>query len=64
MLIPEIGFIIVYVGFCWLLGYLGRHAKFSFWGNFWVSIILTPFIGIIVLLAQDLRAEKARIRIQ
>lgn len=55
MIIQSIGTIIVYVAFCWLLGYLGRHAKFGFWGNFWVGIVLTPLIGLIVLLAQDLR---------
>jgi hypothetical protein len=56
MLLPWV-YLILYVGLCWLLGYLGRHAKFSFWGNFWVSIIFTPIIGIIVLLAQDIRPE-------
>lgn len=56
--LPTLGFIILYVGFCWLLGYLGRNAKFSFWGNFWVSVVLTPIIGIVVLLAQDNRPKK------
>jgi uncharacterized membrane protein len=54
------GFIIVYVAFCWLLGHLGRNTKFSFAGNFWVSVILTPVIGLIVLLAQDSRPDKRK----
>ena len=58
MIFPTLLFLIVYVGFCWLLAYLGRHGKFSFWGNFWVSVILTPVIGLVVLLAQDSREEK------
>ena len=57
MLFPPLVCLILYVALCWVLAYLGRHAKFSFWGNFWVSIIFTPAIGIIVLLAQDLRPE-------
>ena len=57
-MLPSLGFIILYVAFCWLLGHLGRNGKFSFWGNFWVSVILTPVIGIIVLLAQDSRPDR------
>ena len=51
-------FLILYVASCCLLGHLGRDCKFSFWGNFWVSIILTPVIGLVVLLAQDHRPAK------
>jgi hypothetical protein len=58
MLFPPLLFLILYVGFCWLLGCLGRNGKFGFWGNFWVSVILTPVIGLVVLLAQDHRSEK------
>ncbi len=58
MLFPPVIYLPVYVGFCCLLGYLGRHCKFGFWGNFWVGIILTPIIGLVVLLAQDHRPEK------
>jgi len=50
--------IVPYVLLCWLLAFFGRELKFGFWGNFWVSIILTPIVGIIVILAQDKRAEK------
>jgi hypothetical protein len=57
MLFPPLVFLVLYVALCWLLGYLGRHAKFGFWGNFWVGIIFMPIIGVIVLLAQDLRQE-------
>ena len=53
-----LGFFILYVAFCWLLGHLGRHTKFSFAGNFWISILFTPVIGILVLLAQESRPPK------
>ena len=62
MIIIPLVFLILYVAFCWLLAFVGRNAKFSFWGNFWVSIIFTPIIGILVLLAQDLRPEKDKTR--
>jgi len=61
MVIIPLFYLILYVALCWVLAFIGRNAKFSFWGNFWVSIILTPIIGIIVLLAQDLRPEKAKV---
>ena len=50
--------IVPYVLLCWLLAFFGRELKFGFWGNFWVSIVLTPIVGIIVILAQDRRVEK------
>ena len=33
-----------------LLGYLGRHKTMGFWGLFFASILLTPIIGLILLL--------------
>jgi hypothetical protein len=47
-----------YVLLCWLLAFFGRELKFGFWGNFWVSIIMTPIVGIVLILAQDRRSEK------
>jgi hypothetical protein len=55
MLLTHLLFITLYVAFCWVMGHLGRNTKFGFWGNFWVSIILTPIFGFIILLAQDSR---------
>ncbi len=60
MIIFPFGYIILYVMLCWVLAFIGRNAKLSFWGNFWISVILTPIIGIVVLLAQDLRSEKSK----
>ena len=50
--------ILPYVLLCWLLAFFGRDLKFGFWGNFWVSIILTPIVGVVVILAQDKKQEK------
>ena len=49
---------IIYTLACIILGYLGRSGKFAFWGNFFVSLILTPVIGLLVVLAQDLNPQK------
>lgn len=52
--------ILPYVLLCWLLAYFGRDLKFGFWGNFWVSIVFTPIIGIVIILAQDRRQMKSQ----
>ncbi len=46
----------------WLLiagfiGFLGKDRKFGFWGNFLVSFILTPIIGLLVYFAQSPKAK-------
>lgn len=40
-----------------LIGYLGKDRKFGFWGNFFVSLILTPIIGLLVFFAQSPRPK-------
>lgn len=42
----------------WLIGMLGRDTRFGFAGNFLVSFLFSPVVGVIVLLAADQR--KAR----
>jgi hypothetical protein len=36
-----------------LLAYLGKNSKFGFWGMFFCSMLLTPVIGLLVLLASN-----------
>jgi len=36
-----------------LIGFLGKDRKFGFWGNFFVSLLLTPVIGLLVFFAQS-----------
>jgi hypothetical protein len=52
--------IILYALFCLLVAYLGKLKKFGFWGNFAVALLLTPIIGLVVLLAQDDRPTAAK----
>ena len=40
----------------WLLaalaiGFMGRHYRFGFWGHFLVSVLLTPLVGLVTLIA-------------
>ena len=35
------------------IGFLGTNRKFGFWGYFFYSLLFTPFLGIILLLASS-----------
>jgi hypothetical protein len=50
---------IIYLGFCLLIGYIGRDKKFGFIGNTLISLFLSPLIGLIVWLVQPDAAAKA-----
>lgn len=34
-----------------IIGFFGRNLRFRFWGYFFVSILLTPVIGLLMLIA-------------
>lgn len=36
-----------------LIGYLGRHRRMGFWGMAFCSIVLTPLVGLIILMVTD-----------
>lgn len=38
-----------------VVGLLGKNRKFGFWGYFFGSLLLTPIIGLLLVLASDRR---------
>lgn len=34
-----------------LVGVFGMHTRFGFWGNFFASILLTPVVGLLLVIA-------------
>ena len=48
-MIPQI--IVPWIVFSVIIGFLGRRLRFGFWGYFFVSILLTPVIGLLMLIA-------------
>lgn len=42
-----------YLGLSLLIGLMGEDRKFGFWGYFFGSLLFSPFIGIILVLASD-----------
>lgn len=41
-----------------VIGLFGINTRFGFWGNFFVSILLTPAMGLLLLLASGRRSPK------
>ncbi len=37
----------------WLVAYLGQYKKFGFWGFFFCSLLFSPLIGFIILIASS-----------
>jgi uncharacterized membrane protein YhdT len=49
----QILLIIPYVLLSYLVGLTGRNKKFGFYGYFFLSIFLTPLVGVIIVLASN-----------
>ncbi len=47
--------VIIYICLSLIIGLLGFNRKFGFWGYFFGSLVLTPVIGLILVLASDKR---------
>jgi hypothetical protein len=45
--------LLLYLGLCSLVGWLGAKRRFGFWGYFIVSFIFTPLVGLLLVSASD-----------
>ncbi len=45
--------IFLYLALCVLVAYLGRKRKWGYWGYLWSSVLFTPLMGILFVLAAD-----------
>ena len=43
-----------------IIGFLGRNQRFGFWGYFFGSIILTPVVGLLMLIAATPTRERRK----
>lgn len=39
-----------------IIAFFGKERKFGFWGYFFCSLILTPIVGALLVVASDRRA--------
>lgn len=46
-----------YLVICIVIGLLGQNRKLGGWGYFFGSLILTPIIGLLLLMASDPRPD-------
>jgi uncharacterized membrane protein YiaA len=49
---PVLGLLVMIV-FSYFIGILGRNRKLGFWGYFFASMVLTPLIGLLLVVATD-----------
>jgi hypothetical protein len=45
--------VLVNLVICYFIGVLGRNRKLGFWGHFFASLLLTPIIGMLLVVATD-----------
>lgn len=50
---PSPVFLLLYIFFCMLIGFLGQNRLFGFWGYFFASIIFTPIGGLFLLIPSE-----------
>ncbi len=41
----------LFFGLSLLVGVFGMRTRFGFWGNFFASILLTPVVGLLLVIA-------------
>lgn len=46
---------IIMVLLSFVVGFIGKNRKFGFWGYFFASLLVTPLIGLLLVLASDPR---------
>jgi len=47
---------IIYILLCLIVAVLGRHRKFGFWGYFFCSVLFTPPMGLLFVIASEPRS--------
>ncbi|BBA33886.1 uncharacterized protein sS8_1932 [Methylocaldum marinum] len=45
--------ILLYIVLCLAVALFGRRRKWGFWGYLWSSVLFTPLLGLLFLLASD-----------
>jgi hypothetical protein len=53
--------ILIYVGVCALVGWFGSNRRFGFWGYFLFSILFTPLVGLVLVIAFDKAKPSSRL---
>jgi fucose permease len=54
--------IVGYILICILVGFTGKEKKVGYWGTFFLSLLLSPLIGLIIALASRNKVEIYNVR--
>lgn len=54
-------YVILWVAFACLVGYLSNEKTIGFWGGFLISLLLSPVIGLIIYAVSMDKSEKIRL---
>jgi amino acid transporter len=46
-----------YLILCFIVGYFGRNRSMTFWGYFFASIVLTPLVGLLLVIISKKKEE-------
>jgi len=49
---------LITVAAAFVVAFLGRARKFGFWGYFFASMLMTPLVGLVLILASDPLRDK------
>lgn len=56
---PQVLFVLYVLGSL-LVAVVGRHRKWGFWGYFWASLLMSPVLGALFVLAGDPQPRRRR----
>jgi hypothetical protein len=51
---------LIYAVICSVVGFMGQDRKIGFWGAFAISLITSPLIGFIIMLASPMKNAKPK----
>jgi hypothetical protein len=46
---------ILYFAACFVIALFGSNRKFGFWGYFFASLLLSPLVGVLLVIGSDKR---------
>ena len=53
-------FFLLYGVLCVLVAFLGRNRKWGYWGYLWASVIFSPLMGLLFVLAADPKQKESK----
>lgn len=52
-MLVKFGIIVAYFAVCVIVAWLGSRRKWGYWGYLWSSVLFTPVVGFLLVMASD-----------